>query len=193
LHNDYSDIRDRIDGEPMWFDERGVPRYCEFGPLETADIYADEALLMQIECQSCGQEFLVCLSSSKMGRYRQALLGAALDAKREGRTLTDEDVSVEWERNSLARSVAAGAVHYGDPPNADCCLAGASMNSVPQRVVEFWRRDEKLHDWVRVPELERDIPDIFADASSDEVSLPQQAPERVAEPLATAPAPPLEA
>lgn len=51
-------------------------------------------------------------------------------------------------------------LHYGDPPNVGCCAAGATMNSVPIRVLQFWRRGKpKVSDWVweRVPELEVDL------------------------------------
>lgn len=29
-------------------------------------------------------------------------------------------------------------LHYGDPPNAQCCEAGSATNSVPHRVIEYW-------------------------------------------------------
>ena len=36
MHHHYADIRDRL-GTPLWWDEYGVPRYCEFGPNEGAN------------------------------------------------------------------------------------------------------------------------------------------------------------
>jgi hypothetical protein len=32
MHNHYDDILDRIDEPPTWFDDYGVPRFCEFSP-----------------------------------------------------------------------------------------------------------------------------------------------------------------
>ena len=34
---------------------------------------------------------------------------------------------------SLASRVADGTIHYGDPPNAECCASGPTMNSEPAR------------------------------------------------------------
>jgi hypothetical protein len=41
---------------------------------------------------------------------------------------------------------------YGDPPNADCCGAGATMTSDTIAVLEFYKRE--WTDWIRVEELE---------------------------------------
>jgi hypothetical protein len=136
LHNAYTDITSRIQQPPLWWDEQAVPRYCDFSPGETANIYAQKACLFLIECQGCGHPFKVCISQ---GSY------------------------TDWDLADLVRN---GTLHYGDPPNYnDCCAAGATMNSCPRQVLEFWERTEKVWDWVRVPELE--IP-IHADWDVDE-------------------------
>ena len=36
----YEDILSRIAEPPRWFDEQGVPRYCEFAPHRIANIYS---------------------------------------------------------------------------------------------------------------------------------------------------------
>ncbi len=131
MNRHYDDILDRIPEPPAWFDEHAVPRWGAFAPNRAANIYADEAVLMEIHCQGCGVPFLVCLTSDRM-------------TAREGHT--------------LAEAVAARELHYGDPPNIACCAAGPTMNSEPKRVVEFWRRDRTaLVGWVRKPDLETDI------------------------------------
>lgn len=56
----YEDIISRIPEEPKWWDENGVPRYCEFEP--GLQPYTDEAALVLIACQSCGREFKVSIS-----------------------------------------------------------------------------------------------------------------------------------
>ena len=53
----YEDIFSRIAEPPRWFDEQGVPRYCEFAPDRIANIHAQECALLAIECQSCGRPF----------------------------------------------------------------------------------------------------------------------------------------
>jgi hypothetical protein len=126
VNHHYNDIRSRIAEEPLWFDEHAVPRYNPFSPNETANIYGDESCLLLIECQACSHEFQVCLS--------------------RGSFMSDVP--------SLASLVESQQIHYGDPPNGGCCAAGPTMNSVPRRVLEFWRKSDDYLDWIRVPELE---------------------------------------
>ena len=63
MHHHYEDLR-KLLGEPVWFDEHAVPRYCDFSPDMTADIYADEAVLLRIACQSCDRPFDVAMTGS---------------------------------------------------------------------------------------------------------------------------------
>lgn len=126
MNHHYKDIRDAIPTPPLWWDENAVPRYCAFGPEEGANIYAEEIVLLKIRCQSCGRSFSVCMSSGTMDRARK--------------------------RATLAEQVADKTIHYGDPPNVDCCPAGPTMNSEPDRVLQFWRRER--FESVRDPSLE---------------------------------------
>lgn len=129
MKHHYRDIRDRA-GDPVWHDEYGVPRYCDFTPREIADIYGDEVCLLLIRCQNCGREFRVALSWGVHDRVSGI--------------------------SPLAERVSEGTVHYGDPPNVECCPAGPTMNSIPVRVLEFWRRGDDFH-YYRVPDLEGDL------------------------------------
>ena len=149
MNHHYADIRDRISEPPIWFDEAAVPRYCPFTPEETANIYAKECALVEIACQDCGTRFLVAFSYHPMD-----------DMLKEER----------FRGGTLADSVREGRIHYGDPPNVLCCLAGPTMNSEPIRVVEFWQRGgENRFDWERVPDLERAImPVLVQDEEADQ-------------------------
>lgn len=131
MNPDYADIRDRIAEPPKWWDENGTPRYCEFAPDEVASFYAEEVALVVIACQSCEREFRVALSVD------------SLTVARGGAWLSD----------------AIQEIHYGDPPNVQCCPSGPTMNSVPKRVVEFWSSRSRMADarFVRVPSLEVEI------------------------------------
>jgi len=57
MHENYSDIRERIAEEPTWYDHNGTPRYGEFHPQQCPDIYAHQCVLLRIACQYCGEEF----------------------------------------------------------------------------------------------------------------------------------------
>lgn len=59
----YTDILSRIDQEPIWFDEHGVPRYEPFTPRLVADIYAARVALVHIQCQNCKHPFKVAFSA----------------------------------------------------------------------------------------------------------------------------------
>jgi hypothetical protein len=106
----YDDIIDKL-GDPIWFDENAVPRYCEFGP-DRMDIYANEAALILIKCQGCGKRFKVgCCSST----YDIALGSEAIS------------------------SCINNSYQYGDVPNTSCCI-GITMMSEPIKVLEYWHK-----------------------------------------------------
>lgn len=124
MNNEYKDIRDRIPEPPKWWDEFAVPRYCDFHPREAANIYADEAALLLIECQACEREFHVCMSGRGAGE-----------------------------------AIKDGSIHYGDPPNVECCYSGPTMNVRDVRVLEYWKRDAfGDRQWVRDADLEIELP-----------------------------------
>ena len=128
MHHHYNDITEKIGEEPQWWDEHAVPRYCAFEPDACADIYADEVVLLLIACQNCGREFRVAMSTDSF------------------------DVLMNRER--LADLIKSGAIHYGDPPNYECCPPGPTMNSEPLQVLEYWRKDRTAFEWKRDSALE---------------------------------------
>jgi hypothetical protein len=137
MHATHDDIISRIGTPPVWFDEHAVPRYCAFTPHRSASIDIGEIALIKITCQGCGRVFHVALSA------------------------------VNAPSQSIAEAIRAKTLHYGDPPNIECCVAGPSMNSVPRRVLEYWHRHDPRYvenrriinpsayfDWVRDRSLE---------------------------------------
>jgi hypothetical protein len=150
MHHDYSDITSLTDANPKWYDENGVPRYCNFHPNQIAYIYAAEAALAIIECQSCRTKFYVAFSE--------------LNQKHK---LWDE--SQKKRIAFLSDLILDRTLHYGDPPNTNCCDAGPSMNSVPVSVIEYWVkpyirlergkpiRDPSVMNWTRERDFELSI------------------------------------
>lgn len=134
MKNDYDDIRERIATPPLWWDEHGVPRYCAFSPRFVASIYAIEVVLLRVTCQSCERPFEVALS---WNRIEEAL----------------------HKRAPLVDRIRMNALEYGDPPNVGCCAAGPTMNSVPRRVLEYWRASmaRVTVEWERDPTLEVEL------------------------------------
>lgn len=136
MHHHYRDITDRIEEPPSWWDENGTPRYGKFTPDQSANVYVDQVVLLEIACQACCTKFKVCMSSGSMDRIRHNTEG-------------------------LKEAVGAGYIHYGDPPNSGCCAAGATMNCDDLRVLEFHVMEDRAWDWVRVPELEVELEDRY--------------------------------
>jgi hypothetical protein len=146
MHASYDDIMSRISTAPIWFDEYAVPRYCAFGPHRSTSIHIGEIALAEITCQECQRRFQVAFSA------------------------------MNFRERTIAEAIQNKTLHYGDPPRHDgdpadirACLAGASMNSEPRRVLEYWRRHDKRYvkdnliidnayfSWVRDRSLEIDI------------------------------------
>lgn len=127
MHHHYRDIRGLIDREPVWFDEHAVPRYSEFSTASTANIYCDRAILLEISCQNCEHEFKVCMTSCILDRHMKRCGGL-------------------WDQ------IKDGSIHYGDPPNIECCGAGPTMNCNDLRVLEAWERRDC--EWHQMPEYE---------------------------------------
>lgn len=122
-----------------WFDENGVPRFCEFAPsrLANTDIYLTECALLLITCQGCQHPFKVAISGTKW------------------RAIFDAILNLE--------------VEYGAPPNIQCCPAGPTMNSVPRRVLEYWSLigpGPAYTDPIRDSQVELDIVPRWWDAAA---------------------------
>jgi hypothetical protein len=130
MKHHYKDITEKL-GDPQWWDEVGVPRYCDFSPMATNDIYISEAVLLEIACQGCGRRFKVAMSWDDLEGHIKKI-------------------------PPLAQSIDEGTIHYGDPPNYECCLAGPTMNSEPLRVLEYWRMSN-LGEWERQTDYEREL------------------------------------
>ena len=131
----YSDIRALTNQCVNWWDEHAVPRYCEFTPVDVANIYAVEVALVEIVCQQCNAIFHVAFSWSR----------------------TESGISKDGEWwFGMAEPMTIWRIkrlHYGDPPNVGCCPGGPTMSSEPRKVLEFWRQSEKFK-WERVPDLQ---------------------------------------
>lgn len=129
--NSFDDIRSRITEPPTWFDCNGVPRYGDFHPTLSPNIYADQVLLYEIACQACNARFLVEENWSSMDFN-------CIAHGRPNPTLQDRVVNVD--------------IHFGDPPCWDC--AGATMNCIDIKTVQFWDRENEDREWERQPNME---------------------------------------
>jgi len=130
---DYSDITSRL-GDPLWWDQNGVPRYEKFHP-DYCDIHAHYIALLLVTCQNCGKEFRVASEWPKEFLHGEVILPSQTDI---------------------------GSFHYGDPPShgGDDCWTGDTMNSEPRRILEFWHRDvcfKAERRWHRHPEYEIEL------------------------------------
>lgn len=134
MNHYYQDILERIPEPPKWWDEHAVPRYCDFAPDQVANIYAREAVLLEIACQNCGKFFDVAMSWDEMQGHLRG-------------------------EPSLRFCIEGKTFHYGDPPNARCCPAGPTMNCLDIRVKQYWLKESGSFNWQRVAALEIELPD----------------------------------
>lgn len=154
----YNDLRGHllVPLKPLWWDEHGVPRFCEHHPRHCPDIYADEVALVLISCQLCGTEMPVQMSHSASSArlHQMVIVSGVLGVKASEIKLPPP--------SSLAEAVDNESIHYGDPPYHEVegrfCHAGCTMNVWDLRVIEFWHRPNR--EWIRVPVLEVDLPDL---------------------------------
>lgn len=138
----YEDITNKL-GKPKWWDEEGVPRYCDFSPDEVADIYADKAALIIIQCQGCGQHLPVAWSFHKL----------RIICYVPGHPTGPEC----FAQLTYPTKDNPGSIGFGDAPahnnlGDEYCHLGCVMTTDVRRIKEFWSRDEL--DWVRHPEFE---------------------------------------
>jgi hypothetical protein len=131
MHQPYKDILKRL-GRPLWWDEHGTPRYDPFEPRLCSNIYAAEAVLLEIECPGCGRRFEVA---------------GSLDS-----------IDASLRQVTLAGCIEAGTIHYGDAPwhlRGGTQCAGTTMYCIDRRVLQYWTRD--VLNWVRDERYERGL------------------------------------
>jgi len=126
---DYPDIKRRIKEKPKWYDMHGVPRYDDFSPELCSNVYADEVVLMEIQCQACGKHFLVELNWDGVDEFVHSI-------------------------PSLEKRILNQTICYGDPPIHENCDSGLVMNSIPLRIIEYWERRTDPFVWKRRKKLE---------------------------------------
>jgi hypothetical protein len=155
MHAGYEDIIEAVGKPPLWWDQRGVPRFRDHHPDLASDIYASEVVLLRIACQRCLHEQLVQMTWGH-NDVMTCLIRDEWAALRRGENIDDSRTA-----HTLAAAVRDGSIHYGDPPHhedrGEFCHAGCTMNVWDLKVEEFWVR--KDWSWTRVPELEVLLPD----------------------------------
>lgn len=132
MNNEFDDITSRIAEAPSWYDDNGTPRYGAFTPRALPNIYASEAVLLEVACQGCKELFSVGMGWTNYG-------------------FDPDDLS-------MRQQIKDKMLHYGDPPNTRCCPAGPTMNSEPRRVLEYWHKSRDTgYEWKRDETMEIDI------------------------------------
>lgn len=126
-------------GEPSWYDEYGVPRYCPFAPKECG-VYINAVTLFIIECQDCRERFNVATVWNNTFPFMEQL--------RLAQERGESTWSIGWEKEPPLKH----APSYGDPPRHDCSGgAGEVMSSNTVSVIELWVQEN--FDWVRKEEI----------------------------------------
>jgi hypothetical protein len=134
VFTEYSDILGKIAEPPRWWDENRVPRYVDFSPWHIADIYSDEAALIEIACFGCLTIYKLACSMLHFEAGERAGL-------------------------PVAEAIRRGDLLMSDPPNPGCCRDGPSIGCYNLRVLEYWCRRNDRREWTRDQSLEIDLPE----------------------------------
>jgi hypothetical protein len=139
MYQPYIDILDRL-GNPLWWDEHGVPRYEAFTPRLCSDIYADFAALLEIQCQECDRTFPVASSWN--------LVENALDRSEKN---PPQDCKLPHDGDAGDFTYGDAPWHDSNPEGKGQC-GGTTMTTFVVRILQFYKRD--VGDWIRLPEHE---------------------------------------
>jgi hypothetical protein len=148
----YDDIISRL-GPCKWFDGQGVPRYEDFHP-DLCDIYNCYVAYLEIACQSCDKRFFVASEMDFMDMHSTNFTLPLRPLNGNEKKINEVERKLDGSNGSISPWEQIASFHYGDPPRHDDCLSGVTMNSVPIRIIEFWKKDAKGFNWVRDPDYE---------------------------------------
>jgi hypothetical protein len=152
---DYDDITSQL-GPGLWYDGNGVPRYREFHP-DLCGVYDKYVALVEIACQSCDKRFIVANEVDMVDCGKSHFQLPVKPPKGDEKKIEEVVTKLDGQQDISARH-PIGSFHYGDPPQHDDCMAGATMNSIPKKILEFWVRNASgLGEWERDHEYEFEI------------------------------------
>lgn len=147
-------------GEPIWYDENGTPRYCEFNP-QYCYPYARVVAFFEIQCSHCEKIFKVATSTDLLNEY-------------------DKDFNIERLKSIINNPQVINKVNdlyevidqypelslfdYGDPPfhwkdknlNEPCMGYASSSFTTKILAVYEWNLNKDLK-WIKLNEKEISI------------------------------------
>jgi len=130
----YYDILRCTDKPPIWWDERGVPRFEPFVPNLHASPHSRECVLFNVSCQCCYALYVVCMSSHRKSVLREQILVKELNygdppfACFTG----NSDTQFLKEKN----------------PALQKCGMGYATTAEPENIIGFWERLSSSGEWV---------------------------------------------
>lgn len=135
MHDDYFEILEAFDTEPLWYDCYGVPRWCT--PEEA---HYPEHLMGKIKCQRCGKEFWVALGLPVyIVDYISLIMGGSSNVVRI------EGAPIDFENHKELQLIENWG--YGDPPRHNGgCLAGDTMTSISEYEWEEFFGEDRQED-----------------------------------------------
>jgi hypothetical protein len=133
MQHDFDDITSRIKEPPTWYDANGTPRYGEFNPRMSPNIYARMVLLIRIACQECKREFFVEMN--------------------EGPFTSMKDFHPQ-------KVHYGDPPRHEEDGDGNPCWAGNTMNCEDLEILQCWTRFG-TRDWERHPEFEGPIDEGF--------------------------------
>lgn len=163
MHHHFDDITDKL-GTPKWFDRNGFPRYCDFDPDKTSNIYADVVFLVEIACQDCLHKMDVAISLSTHHLCLDDCFKNKWNdiAKEKNIDYGKLIFSHHWDDFFRKFSVEEflNLLHYGDPPRHGCLGAGETMNCYDVKIKQCWIKNRDTFEFERHNEFEITLEEI---------------------------------
>lgn len=153
VKNNYSDITDKL-GEPLWWDQNGVPRYDKFESHFQCGISIQAVALLKIYCQYCEKKFTVTSTFDDNFVYKfylQKRIERIETLAKEHRNILFHELieNIRPHTNDILQPVRPtfyniGSFSYGDPPSHGCI--GDTMGSIEQYVLQYWESGHVVTD-----------------------------------------------
>lgn len=130
----YYDILKCTDKPPIWWDERGVPRFETFVPNLHVSPHSMECVLFNVCCQCCYAPYVVCMSSHRKFVLREQILTKQLN-------YGDSPIGC------FKGSSETQFLKDQNPALLECGM-GHATTAEPKNIIGFWERSNPLREWI---------------------------------------------
>lgn len=149
----YKDIMDKL-GEPLWYDEYGVPRYCDFSP-DMCNPYAQTVTYFTIRCRYCGKMIKVAKSFEVQEEVEIGLLD-----RNQLKELLQNKEFIDDINYRIIGNYPYSLFNYGDAPyhwdQEGLCL-GCFNTSETIKILGVFIKNSAVEGWKKINHKEIEV------------------------------------